>query len=156
MNIENESPISKETADEGYKKLFQDIQGNILKSHARPHVKLLFLRFEAGKEDVRKWIRKDIAPLVTSFSEQMAITETKKQNRTSPSPRIAQRALVADHDPLFGNFFITSKGVEKLGLELPQDTAQSFTDGMRGRITADPQPEDWESAYQQPIDLWNS
>lgn len=165
MKINNEKPISKRienvdetktTADasesEGYAKLFEDIQGNILKSHARPHVKLLFLQFEADQKEVKEWIRKVISPLVTPFSDQLATTKAKKQNRTEATSKTAQRALVIDHDPLFCNFLLTSNGLKKLGLELPQEDGDAFETGLENRIPSDPPRADWETAYQHSID----
>ena len=165
MKIDNEKPISKRignTKDKkvafdqpgsgDYAKLFEDIQGNILKSHARPHVKLLFLQFEAGKEEVKEWIRKAVAPMVTSFDNQLKTTETKKENRTAVTSQTAQRALVIDRDSLFCNFLITSAGFRKLGLELPDEDGETFEAGMENRIAADPPREDWETAYQGPVD----
>jgi Dyp-type peroxidase family len=165
MKINNEKPISKrienieetkrassQSESKDYAKLFEDIQGNILKSHARPHVKLLFLQFEADKEDVKEWIRKKIVPLVTPFSDQLKTTEVKKHDRTDAAPQVAQRALVVDRDPLFCNFLITSSGFKKLDLELPDNDGETFEAGMENRISSDPPRADWEAAYQHSID----
>ncbi len=151
-NIEETKRASDQSESDDYAKLFEDIQGNILKSHARPHVKLLFLQFEGNKKEIKKWIKKIISSLVTSFSDQLEITKAKKRNRTDAPSQTAQRALVVDRDPLFCNFLLTSKGFEKLGLELPEEDRDTFESGMENRILSDPPRADWETAYQHSID----
>ncbi len=53
-----------------YHPLLEDLQGNILKSHGRDHSVHLFLRFVAGSDDARGWIREFAKKHVTSAKQQ--------------------------------------------------------------------------------------
>ena len=138
MIINNINPLSKIASDATFKKLYDDIQGNILKSHARPNVQLLFLNFSQHGQLIKNWIREKISPIVTSFSDQLNLSADLKSLR------------VFD-DNGFCSFSLSKKGYDHLQI-LNQPDDISFQKGLgNGTITNDPQKTNWEDKYQEQI-----
>lgn len=138
MIINNSSPISKTPSGPDFEKLFQDIQGNILKSHARPHVKLLFINLGTDVKAARKWIADSIMPRITSFEEQLALTVKLKSDRVFT-------------DTGFCSFSLSKKGYDKLQVET-SFKEDSFNAGLgSGTVINDPKKDTWEKAYQKEI-----
>lgn len=117
--------------------LLEELQGNILKAHARDHAAHLLVCFgnpgDARSHDesarrIRRWIGTLAAEHVTSAA--------------------AQRRDAAKAETLT-TLLLASRGYEYLGERRPLDGA--FREGMRDRgpLLADPPPERWEPAYRQ-------
>ena len=138
MIIDNTTPISKIASDAAFQKMFDDIQGNILKAHARPHVQLLFLRFIQDANAIKQWIRNRVSLIVTSFSEQLATSADLKNLRVF-------------EDKGFCSFSLSKKGYTHLQIQ-NQPSDASFAKGLgNGTITNDPAKTEWQEAYQNDI-----
>jgi Dyp-type peroxidase family len=133
--------------------VFEDMQGNILKSHGRSHSRHLFLQFTADAEQLKPWL----GQLGTR------ITSALEQHETS----LDFKASGKEH--LFTGFLLSYEGYQALGIrkrKIPDDKA--FRRGMKDiqfRYDTGPtgihartinpmndNPEDWEPAFQERID----
>ena len=128
-----------------YRKMLENLQANILKPHGRKESDHLVVRFAAGPETVRGWIREFARREVTSAQKQIDETGTYHDHGT-------RGGLVA-------SFALTAKGYAALGL-LPEDfggSGQAFRNGMKRRAFSllarnrDPPPGEWEAPYQGDI-----
>ncbi|MRG48731.1 Dyp-type peroxidase [Chitinophaga sp. SYP-B3965] len=135
MIINNTTPLPKVPADPALQQLFKDMQGNILKSHARPNVCLLFVQFKGAPVTVKQWIRTKVAPLVVSMTTQLEDIEMHRQ----------------EIEKDFCSFSLTAKGYDfLLSTILPED--ESFREGLgKDTIPADPPKSNWEEKYQKEI-----
>jgi deferrochelatase/peroxidase EfeB len=117
--------------------MLSDLQGNILKGHGRDNTVHLFLQFKPGKEaEVKTLIQQFAADFVTSALEQQQENEDFKQFGISGS--------------VFGNFLITHKGYQALGISsVPGDA--SFQNGMQNASLNDPRPAEWEKGLSAEI-----
>ncbi len=131
--------------DPQYAAMLENLQGNILKSHGRACVKLLSLRFTAPAAEVRSWVRSFAAHWLTSAGEQRRDADTHRRNGMTG---------------VFGSFFLTAAGYQKLGLARA-DVLQRFQDGaFTGGMAAaqpvlnDPLSTSWDKPYSDgtPID----
>lgn len=133
--------------------IFEDIQGNILKSHGRSHSRHVFIQFNATAEHNRNWVGQ-IAPRLTSALE---------QHRTSLDFKDS------GNEHLFTGFMLSYSGYQALGIEeqkIPDDKA--FRAGMKdidfrydtgpGGVhnrtinPLDDNPENWEEPFKEKID----
>src|SRR5689334_19058749 len=147
------------------------LQSNILKSHARDHVRLLFLNFHGAADRIKAWIRDFLSrdEYVVSAMDQIADTAAFKKG-------LGSKVVV--------NVYLTAKGYEKLGFDADRfadgniqaeddddDTEDpeeeelkkqnllygnnAFVQGMRSRKVnkrlKDPDPQQWEPAYNADI-----
>lgn len=128
-----------------YRRMLDNLQGNILKPHGRQESDHLFLRFTAGPPAVCGWIRGFARHEVTSAWKQFEETNGFHDHGT-------RGGLVA-------GLFLSAAGYQTLGL-VPQDfgrSGQSFRNGMKRRAFAlisrnrDPMPAEWETPYQGQI-----
>jgi Dyp-type peroxidase family len=128
-----------------YRKMLENLQANILKPHGRKESDHLVVRFAAGPETVRAWIREFARREVTSAQKQLDETGTYHDHGT-------RGGLVA-------SLALSAKGYEALGL-LPEDfgdSGQAFRNGMKRRgfsllaRNRDPPPGEWEAPYQGDI-----
>lgn len=128
-----------------YRKMLENLQGNILKPHGRTESNHLFLRFTGPREAVKSWIR--------DFS---------RRDVTSARKQLEERDAYRDHGTGAGfvaGFSLSAKGYEALGL-VPQDfgaAGEVFRDGMKHRAFSvlapnrDPPSTEWEAPYQGDI-----
>jgi Dyp-type peroxidase family len=117
-----------------------DLQGNILKGHGRPHTAHIFLKFHAAETSrVREWIRNSIAPAVTSATRQLG--------------EVARYKELGIPGGMFVGFMLSAAGYRALGLELDATADEAFLAGMRSRggELNDPPVTDWESGYSEEI-----
>src|SRR5256712_6061411 len=104
-----------------YRKMLENLQSNILKPHGRKESDHLLVRFAAGPETVRAWIREFARREVTSARKQLDETGNYHDHGT-------RGGLVA-------SFALSAAGYGALGL-LPEDfgrSGQSFREGMKRR-----------------------
>ncbi|NMH89570.1 Dyp-type peroxidase [Flavivirga algicola] len=133
--------------------VFQDFQGNILKSHGRSHSRHLFLKFNTDLVRNREWVGK-IASRLTSALEQHQTSLDFKET---------------GNEHLFTGFMLSYSGFKALGIEdknIPDDKA--FRAGMKDvefrydtgpgglhKRTINPlndHLENWEEPFKQNID----
>src|SRR6058998_3474529 len=128
-----------------YRKMLENLQSNILKPHGRKESDHLVVRFAAGPETVRAWIREFGRREVTSARKQLDETGNYHDHGT-------RGGLVA-------SLALSAKGYNALGL-LAEDfdgSSQSFRNGMKLRAFSliarnrDPPPNEWEAPYQGDI-----
>jgi Dyp-type peroxidase family len=128
------------------RQMMTNLQGNILKSHGREHTRHIFFSFGADVEKNKRLV-KSLVPFLTSSAKQF---KSKKRVFTE-----------AEHQSIFGNFFLSARGYGKLGFSrqevqtaFPENSATGlpvkFTDGMiaaQGELN-DPAPTLWEKTYK--------
>jgi len=128
-----------------YRKMLENLQSNILKPHGRKESDHLLVRFAAGPETVRAWIREFARREVTSARKQLDETGNYHDHGTRGG--------------LVGGFALSAAGYGALGL-LPEDfggSGQSFREGMKRRAFSviarnrDPPSNEWEGPYQGDI-----
>lgn len=137
--------------DDIYQNMLCNLQGNILKPHARDHAVHIFLKFTADKDAVRKWIRAFAESYVTSAQLQIKEASDFSEHRIPGK--------------LFGNLFLSATGYEALGYTKDQiqcafpvdqegHRPMAFGGGMatHAELLHDPKPTMWEEAYQGQID----
>jgi Dyp-type peroxidase family len=123
--------------DPNYEKIFSDLQGGIIKNYGRQYSLYIFIQFDRSKpNEVKQWIRDEIAHSVTSTLAQIEATN------------IHGRAVKnADFSPESGelckNFFLSYQGYQALGLN-PADLNHEvddthFVNGMKA---------EWEGNYR--------
>src|SRR5437667_54621 len=104
-----------------YRKMLENLQSNILKPHGRKESNHLVLRFAAGPETIRGWIREFARREVTSAQKQLEETGTYHDHGT-------RGGLVA-------SLALSAAGYRALGL-LPEDfgdPGRAFRGGMKRR-----------------------
>lgn len=129
------------------KKVFERLQGGMLKGHGRDHTVQLFFRF-TGNAAQAKALMKALTAKVTSMTQQLADSAAFKAGETSRP---------------FCSLFLTAKGYKALGFSaaqlaaaFPEPPSQiqlpnqvKFADGMasHGPELGDPAPATWEPGY---------
>src|SRR5256885_8572207 len=107
-----------------YRKMLENLQANILKPHGRKESDHLVVRFAAGPETVRAWIR-----------------EFGRREATSARKQIDETGNYHDHGTrggLVAGSALSAAGYGALGL-LPEDfggSGQSFREGMKRRAVS--------------------
>ena len=141
--IDNNTLLTKTGNSPKLEHLLSDLQGNILKSHARPNVILLFLSFQGTPEESADWLRSKSEDL-TSTRSQLDWSEQRKTRITNGE----NEDVVDDDDPGFMSISLSAQGYNRLSnINIPNGSefASDF------RVGTDPQPSDWETAYQREI-----
>src|SRR2546430_11958160 len=115
-----------------YRKMLENLQANILKPHGRKESDHLLVRFAAGPETVRAWIR-----------------EFARREATSARKQLDETGNYHDHGTrggLVAGFALSAAGYGALGL-LAEDfggSGQSFREGKKRRavpaIPSNPHP----------------
>ncbi len=134
--------------------VFEDLQGNILKSHGRSHSLHLFLQFTSEDSDKsREWIGKISSRLTSAFEQHQTALDFKESGQ----------------EHLFTGLMLSYSGFQALGIddeEIPDDKA--FRAGMKNiefrydtgpggvhKRTINPlndNPENWEEPFKENID----
>lgn len=151
MTIDLSKPPENVGTDPGspYRKLFEKLQGNVLKPHGRNVEKHAFLKFTGPPADVRKWIRDKIAPRVLTAAEQYDQARKRRE------------------DPGFDGgcvtlFYLAAEGYRYLGFNPKAFDSKAFRKGMKDQGdnlledffstgNKDPKPNRWETGYRQTV-----
>lgn len=138
-----------------------NLQSNILKSHSRDHARLLFMKFNAGINEVKSWIKHFINKenYVFSAMDQKMDTDAFKNGMKSKT---------------VANFYLSAKGYQQLGFDTDKFTNgyientdeeienenilfgnNDFVNGMksnkvRNRLK-DPDTSQWEQEYNTDV-----
>jgi Dyp-type peroxidase family len=124
--------------DLNFNMLFENLQGNILKSHGRGNTHHIFLKFKPAEvESARGWIRKFAEEDITSCKTQLRETELYKRNGISGG--------------IFFGFYLSAKGYQYFGHNTNQFSDESFRKGMVVAGLNDPPKINWESGFQEDI-----
>src|SRR5213083_1549230 len=103
-----------------YRKMLENLQSNILKPHGRKESNHLVLRFAAGPETIRGWIREFARREVTSAQKQLEETGTYHDHGT-------RGALVArNRDPLPAEWEAPYQGDIHALVSLSHDSAEDL------------------------------
>jgi Dyp-type peroxidase family len=144
--LNNIEPINVDTLtkDSTYDKIFQDLQGGIIKNYGRNYSLYFFISFDQGKiGEIKKWIATEIAPSITSTSQQLENTKDfklKKELTVNSNLNI----LVSDGE-LCKNFLLSQKGYDFLLAKKTEFDDPIFSDGMQ---------EYWNKAYSlEPTEI---
>jgi deferrochelatase/peroxidase EfeB len=119
--------------------MLDDLQANILRSHARDHLTVLFLWF-VGAEAGRQFLRELAVRMKTAREHLLEVAEYKASGKPG-------RAFIGAG--------LTASGYAKLGVAAQRHPPDpSFRAGMKaaGRALKDPPPQRWEKQYRQAID----
>jgi deferrochelatase/peroxidase EfeB len=129
--IDNSGLVDAE--DPRYAKIFSDLQGGIVKNHGRQYSLYIFIQFDRNKpNDVKQWIRDEIAGTVTSTLAQIEATKVYREAlKTSDSP--------PEDGESCQNFFLSAHGYQALGLSSVVLDDTHFVRGMK---------EQWEDSYR--------
>jgi len=131
---------------EKYQTMLANLQGNILKGHGRDYSVHIFIRFTAEPHAIEPWMR--------DFAEQY-VTSTRKQLDESESYKTKSVP-----GGLFGNFFLTSTGYEKILSFMKDNVAARFQERMGVSVTFrdgmeagrselnNPHPSTWDESYR--------
>lgn len=150
-----DGPIDPE-ADK-YQAMLCNLQGNILKPHGRKHAVHIFLKFTAGEDAVRKWMRDFAVSYVTSAKKQRIQAKQLSEPSDPKEP--------GTKETLFSNLFLSATGYGALGYKeewiqkafaVDEEAEKQhlpildFRKGMAeyANLLGDPSPEDWEWAYR--------
>ena len=129
-----------------YRKMLENLQGNILKGHGRNHAVHLCVGFTAEPQAVAAWMRDFAKAYVTSARQQLDDSKLHKRQKT--------------HSRLFGNLFLTAAGYEHLLGLTAAELERRFGEGDEARVTFragmeaaggelnDPPPASWDVGYQ--------
>jgi len=134
----NKTDPIQATELDGYRSALESTQGNILKSHGRPHTFNVFLSFQGDKDALKTAVRA-LALNVTSAWTQMQQAQAYKKFKTQS---------------LFVGFGLSAAGYSYLGYDLSPFEGP-FQGGMdrpspdSGLV--DPPKTAWEPAYQQTL-----
>lgn len=129
--------------DDKFFLLLNNTQGNILKPHGRDYAWHIFLQFIPGQVDsVRRWIKNRLTGkegLITSAYKQIKAAKDRKLNEDLDGG-------------LFTSFFLSLAGYDSLGFS-KTDLNKKGLLAMKDRHNQlkDPEPVDWELAFQQDI-----
>ena len=142
--INNQKPVAGD--EPAYEQIFKDLQGGVIKNYGRQYSLYIFIQFAENKvNEVKEWIRDEIASSVTSTQKQLKDTQTyreKKQENPNYSGELCK------------NFFLSAEGYSSLGFDLdePNDGVEIddtlFQRGMN---------QDWKDKYEldePPDDYW--
>jgi len=133
-------------ADPKYRRMLDNLQGNVLKPHGRKESDHLVLRFTGDPAAVRAWIRGFARDEVTSARTQIEAA-TAFRGRGAPGG-------------MFVNLYVSATGYASIGIDTGAfgPAGASFRNGMKHREFSllarnrDPVPSDWEEPYQGRID----
>ena len=128
--------ISTTSQDPQILQLLNDLQGNILKSHGRNNVSLLFLNFSGPPDLIKAWLGNKVSPLITSMKAQLDHSARRKL--------AADKQLFDNSDPGFIGFSLSASGYRKLGISAPSASRLDSDAKMR----FDPEISEWEQPYQ--------
>lgn len=161
IEIDDSEIISDNDYSKQYlKRLLEDIQGNILKSHGRTYYIYLFLRFDSDrKEFTKNWIG--------SFAEKYVVSAAKQQKQTQAYKKALENKTALPNN-LFVNLSLSFKGYEALGFNAEENfkktrsqningsevnfNTKSFQKGMFKSLDNPPEDKnEWEPAYLQEI-----
>ncbi len=125
-------------------------QANILKGHGRSHVRLLFLRFIAGRLQEVKSVLRNLH--ITSALEQH---EQQIQYKAALKKPSMLQMNAAKRETTNLNLYLSAEGYRILGI--PVEKGSAFADGMAKRL--DPTgahmlgdtPRDWEEPFNREI-----
>jgi Dyp-type peroxidase family len=127
-----------------------NLQSNILKSHSRDHVRLLFLNYNTGKSEVSTWIRNFISQgkfVISAMDQKIDSAEHKKN--AAANNGIKSKTVA--------NFYLSAKGYEQLGLTTKGFACgnNDFVSGMKSKKVnnklKDPELNEWEQDYNKDI-----
>lgn len=143
MPVKLNTPASEvDVSDPRFALMLRNLQANILKPHGRDFARHVFLRFTAGPDEVKKWLR-SFVPQVTSAEQQFSV------------PPKTDGGLVT-------GFFLSAAGYEHLGFSTKgfasgafrngmKDQRDGLLDGLFDRDNKDPAPATWEPGFQGEI-----
>jgi Dyp-type peroxidase family len=141
MPINLNAPLAWEKAnpDTDEIAMLNDLQGNILKGHGRPHTQNLFVSFKNSDEG--KKFLKNLAKSIKSAYQQLRDAREYRQTHKDTG--------------IFISVFLSAAGYKALGIteaKIPDNSA--FRSGLKQRkdILSDPEIEEWDPAFQEEED----
>lgn len=119
--------------------MLNDLQGNILKGHGRPHTSNLFVKFSPGKEtEARKFIS-EVGADVTTALDQLTKTQVYKASGVGGGTFIA--------------LMLSATGYDALGEAAAQPPGEAFNAGMKARGELnDPPSNKWDAHFSKNVD----
>ncbi|WP_404787814.1 Dyp-type peroxidase [Altericista sp. CCNU0014] len=140
MPINLDAPLAWERANADELAMLDDLQGNILKGHGRNHTQNLFFVLDPQKPQEGRGFLKVLAQSIKSARQQL---QEAKEYRISKKDA-----------GVFITVVLSASGYGALGIaedSIPADPA--FRSGLKQRkdILSDPDPEEWDPAFQEPI-----
>ncbi len=129
-----EAPLGTGDLRGKYRAALEDLQGNVLKSHGRDHVALVFVKLDSTQiKAARSWLAGPLKGRLTSAAEQL--------------DQIVEARLTGRRGGAFWAVLISAPGYRVLGRNL-EGFEKAFQEGMAERELGDPIREKWEDAYR--------
>lgn len=132
-----------------YENLLNNLQSNILKSHARKNVRLVFLQFIGDDNDIKNWIKR---LKITSAMDQKVASDQRAEDLKNGKETLHDGGLIQ-------NIYFTHEGYEELGFDpskLKDGGNRVFNQGMKSNkaknILNDPPIDEWQREYRNDID----
>ncbi len=142
--LHNTEPIDFDAIEKAlsYDRIFQDLQGGMIKSYGRKYSLYIFINFDPEKVGaIKQWIATEIAPNVTSTSSQLNNTKSFKQEIELIKQQKRDPALC--YGKMCENFFLSAHGYSILldgeQFKKVSDLDPLFTGGMK---------DDWKNNYR--------
>lgn len=131
--------------------MLQNLQANILKPHGRDFARHIFLKFIGTPSEVKRWIKQQVAPQVTSAKQQF---DASAKRNLAPAGSFDGGLSVG--------FFLSARGYAFLGFETSGFASESFRKGMKDQHDGvfakaldldneDPPVDRWEPQFRQEI-----
>ena len=117
--------------------MLNDLQGNILKGHGRPHTSNIFVSFKANQAAAAIAFIHSVGADVTTALDQLTSAQVFKATGKGGGEFIA--------------FFLSARGYDALGLVQVRPQSAAFVAGMKQRPLADPAPEGWSLPFRDEI-----
>jgi deferrochelatase/peroxidase EfeB len=124
--------------DLNYEQILGDLQGGIIKNYGRQYSLYIFIQFDRRKpNEVKQWIRNEIAHDVTSTLAQIEAAKTHNQAVKKPG-------FSPESGEMCKNFLLSCQGYQALGWNLADLSRKKvndthFTNGMK---------QEWEGSYR--------
>lgn len=141
--IDNTELLTKTGNSQKIEHLLSDLQGNTLKSHGRPNVRLNFLQFNGTAEETADWLQ-SLSGKLTSMRSQISWSDERSQRIDKGEDKLD----VDNSDPGFFSISLSAIGYKKLS-NIPVPNGARFDSDFK--VAKDPQKETWESPFQTEI-----
>jgi Dyp-type peroxidase family len=152
--LDNREPINADDPSAEHEQLLKNLQGNILKDHGRDFANHIFIKFSAGPDTIRKWIR------AFTTKGELKVTSAWQQNEDAHAYKLDKEK---NKDKPFVSFLLSAEGYRYLEREgkMPDEKpnskgGHSFRNGMKTSgetLLHDSPASEWEEQWKTAIPI---